>query len=49
MNLFSHSSNDLESNSGVCLPYSWKCDGHFDCENKDDELNCPSGNKLYIL
>ncbi|KAM9214405.1 low-density lipoprotein receptor [Leptosomus discolor] len=24
-----------------CVPASWHCDGHRDCDNGSDELNCP--------
>lgn len=27
---------------GRCIPYTWKCDGHLDCDNLEEELNCPS-------
>ncbi|KAF1766393.1 hypothetical protein GCK72_006350 [Caenorhabditis remanei] len=26
---------------GRCIPMSWRCDGDIDCQNEEDEKNCP--------
>ena len=25
---------------GTCIPSNWRCDGHFDCDDKSDENDC---------
>ncbi|KAK6174278.1 hypothetical protein SNE40_017588 [Patella caerulea] len=28
-----------------CMPLSWRCDGDEDCDNGDDEKNCPTASQ----
>jgi len=25
---------------GTCIPQNWRCDGHYDCDDKSDEESC---------
>ncbi len=33
--------NYFRCDNGVCIPKRYVCDGHADCDNKEDEENCP--------
>ena len=30
----------FQCDSRRCIPAKWRCDGHLDCEDQSDELNC---------
>ncbi|CCD70327.1 EGF-like domain-containing protein [Caenorhabditis elegans] len=33
--------NSFQCQDGRCIPMSWRCDGDIDCQNEEDEKNCP--------
>lgn len=34
------SRSQFECDDGQCIPFSWKCDEEFDCNDRSDEFDC---------
>lgn len=42
------SSNSFHCSNGRCINAAWKCDGHNDCGDDSDELDCPRRCRFYM-
>lgn len=42
------SSNSFHCSNGRCINAAWKCDGHNDCGDDSDEMDCPRRCRYYM-
>ena len=42
------SSNSFHCSNGRCVNAAWKCDGHNDCGDDSDEMDCPRRCRFYM-
>ncbi|CAA2991121.1 sushi, von Willebrand factor type A, EGF and pentraxin domain-containing 1-like, partial [Olea europaea subsp. europaea] len=42
------SSNSFHCSNGRCINAAWKCDGHNDCGDDSDEMDCPRRCRFYM-